>query len=33
MTGIPERELSILLLSPRYDLALFDSDDAELNGF
>lgn len=33
MTGIPERELSILLLSSRYDLALFDSGDAELNDF
>ncbi len=33
MTGIPERELSILLLSPRYDLSPFDSGDAELNDF
>jgi GNAT superfamily N-acetyltransferase len=33
MTGIPERELSILLLSSRYDLSPFDSGDAELNDF
>lgn len=33
MTGIQERELSILLLSSRYDLSLFDSGDAELNDF
>ena len=33
MTGIPERELSILLLSSRYDLSSFDSGDAELNDF
>lgn len=33
MTGIPERELSILLLSSRYNLAPFDSGDAELNDF
>jgi hypothetical protein len=31
MTGIPERELSIVLLSSRYDLSPFDSGDAELN--
>lgn len=33
MTGIPERELSIVLLSPRYNLSTFDSGDAELNDF
>lgn len=33
MTGIPERELSILLLSSRYNLAPFDSGDSELNDF
>ncbi|MFA6372288.1 MAG: GNAT family N-acetyltransferase [Methanothrix sp.] len=33
MTGIAERELSILLLSSRYDLSPFDSGDAELNDF
>lgn len=33
MTGIPEREISILLLSSRYNLAPFDSGDAELNDF
>ncbi|MHC1688178.1 MAG: GNAT family N-acetyltransferase [Methanothrix sp.] len=33
MTGILERELSILLLSSRYNLAPFDSGDAELNEF
>lgn len=33
MTGIKERELSILLLSSRYDLSPFDSGDAELNDF
>lgn len=33
MTGIQERELSILLLSSRYDLSLFDYGDAELNDF
>jgi len=33
MTGIPERELGIVLLSPRYDLSPFDSGDAELNDF
>ncbi len=33
MTGIPERELGIVLLSPRYNLFTFDSGDAELNDF
>ncbi len=33
MTGIPERELGIVLLSPRYNLSPFDSGDAELNDF
>ena len=33
MIGIPERELSIVLLSSRYNLALFDSGDADLNDF
>jgi hypothetical protein len=33
MTGIPERELSILLHSSRYDLSPFDSGDAELYDF
>ena len=33
MTGIPERELTILLLSSRYDLSSFDSGDAKLNDF
>ena len=33
MTGIPERELSILLHSSSYNLAPFDSGDVELNDF
>jgi GNAT superfamily N-acetyltransferase len=33
MTGIPERELGIVLLSPKYNLSPFDSGDAELNDF
>ncbi|MEI8003276.1 MAG: hypothetical protein WCG94_02970 [Methanothrix sp.] len=33
MTGIPERELSILLHSSRYNLAPFDSGDVELNDY
>ncbi len=33
MTGILERELSILLLSSRYDLSPFDSGNVELNAF
>jgi hypothetical protein len=33
MIGIQERELSILLLSSRYDLSPFNSGEAELNDF
>jgi hypothetical protein len=33
MTGIPEKELSVLLHSSRYDLSQFDSGDTELNDF
>ncbi len=33
MIGIPERELSVLLHSSRYDLSPFDSGDADLNDF
>jgi len=33
MNQVPKRELEIVLLSPRFNLAPFDSGDDELNDF